>query len=133
MITVKTILEGNQEGLTNDEKEILNDAINQIDNIVDFRKIEKMIPEIRYTMQESILSEIPLDLFNRLLNVTLRMSKFILQFEDGSSKTYRDLYKEIETNEGANETFEDIVFETVCLKKRLTEALTDLMIRKAAC
>ena len=133
MITVKTILEGNQEGLTNDEKEILNDAINQIDNIVDFRKIEKMIPEIRYTMQESILSEIPLDLFNRLLNVTLRMCKFILQFEDGSTKTYKDIYKEIEKNEGASETFEDIVFETVCLKSKLTEALTDLMNKKAAC
>jgi hypothetical protein len=133
MITVKTILNGTIEKLTNDEREIVSDAIAQIDNTVDFGKIQKMIPEIKENMQNSILAEIPLDLFNRLLNVTLRMSKFILQFEDGSQKTYRDLYHEIEKNEGANETFEDIVFETVCLKKRLTEALTDLMTKKAAC
>lgn len=133
MITVKNILENNIEGLNADEKEMVANAISQINNTVDFKKIEKMIPEIRYTMQDSILAEIPLDLFNRLLNVTLRMSKFILQFEDGSQKTYRDLYKEIEKSEGATETFEDIVFETVCLKKRLTEALTDLMTKKAAC
>nr|DAN31329.1 MAG TPA: hypothetical protein [Caudoviricetes sp.] len=133
MITVKTILEGNMENLTNDEKEIVNDAINQIDNIVEFKKIQSAIPEIKENMQNSILSKIPLELFNRLLNVTLRMSKFMLQFEDGTSKTYRDIYKEIEQNEGASETFEDIVFETVCLKKRLTEALTEVMTGKAAC
>lgn len=133
MITVKNILNNNTENLTKDEKDMVADAISQIDNIVDFKKIQKMIPEIKENMQSSILAEIPLDLFNRLLNVTLRMSKFILQFEDGTSKTYRDLYKEIEKNEGASETFEDIAFETVCLKSRLTEALTDLMTKKAAC
>ena len=133
MITVKTILENNLEGLNDDEKSMVADAISQIDNVVDFKKIAAAIPEIRYTMQESILAELPLDLFNRLLNVTLRMSKFILQFEDGSQKTYRDLYKEIEKSEGASETFEDIVFETVCLKSRLTEALTEVMTKKAAC
>lgn len=133
MITVKNILNNNLEGLSNDERDMVADAISQIDNIVDFGKIQKMIPEIRNTMKESILSEIPLDLFNRLLNITLKMSKFILQFEDGTVKTYRDIYKEIEKSEGASETFEDIVFETVCLKGRLTEALTDLMTKKAAC
>ena len=133
MITVKHILNNNTEGLSNDEKEMVQDAVSQIDKVIEFKKIAAAIPEIRYTMQESILAEIPLDLFNRLLNVTLRMSKFILQFEDGSKKTYRDLYHEIEKNEGASETFEDIVFETVCLKGRLTEALTEVMTRKAAC
>ena len=133
MITVKTILEGNMENLTNDERDMVQDAISQIDNQVEFKKIQAAIPEIKETMRNSILSEIPLDLFNRLASVTIRMSQFILQFEDGSQKTYRDLYHEIEKNEGASETFEDIVFETVCLKKRLTEALTDLMTKKAAC
>lgn len=129
MLTVKNILNNNTEGLNDDEKSMLKDAISQIDNKVDFVKIAKMIPEIRNTMKESILAEIPLDLFNRLANITIKMSKFIMQFEDGSQKTYRDLYKEIEKNEGANETFEDIVFETVCLKKRLTEALTEVMTK----
>jgi hypothetical protein len=133
MITVKTILEGNMENLTNDERDMVQDAISQIDNVVEFQKIEKMIPEIRNTTKESILAEIPLDLFNRLASVTIRMSQFIMQFEDGSQKTYRDLYKEIEKSEGATETFEDIVFETVCLKSKLTEALTEVMTRKAAC
>lgn len=133
MITVKHILENNTKGLNNEEKNMVANAISQINNTVDFVKIAKMIPEIRYTMQDSILSEIPLELFNRLLNVTLRMCKFILQFEDGYVKTYRDIYKEIEKNEGASETFEDIVFETVCLKSKLTEALTEVMTRKAAC
>ena len=133
MITVKTILENNTENLNDDEKSMVYEAISQIDDIVDFKKIQAAIPEIKENMQKSILSEIPLDLFNRLLKVTIRMSQFILQFEDGSTKTYRDIYKEIEKSEGASETFEDYVFETVCLKKRLTEALTDLMSKKAAC
>ena len=133
MIIVKTILEGNMENLTNNEREIVSDAIAQIDDVVDFKKIEKMIPEIKENMQNSILAKIPLDLFNRLANITIKMSKFILQFEDGHQKTYRNIYEEILKNEGANETFEDIVFETVCLKRRLTEALTDLMTNKAAC
>lgn len=133
MITVKTILENNTNGLTNDERDMVQDAVSQIDNIVDFKKIAAAIPEIKENMQNSILAEIPLDLFNRLLKVTIRMSQFILQFEEGKEKTYRDLYHEIEKNEGASETFEDIVFETVCLKKRLTEALTEVMNKKAAC
>lgn len=133
MITVKNILEENLEGLTNDEKDMVADAISQIDNVVDFKKIAAAIPEIKENMQNSILAKIPLDLFNRLLKVTIRMYQFILQFEEGKEKTYRDLYHEIEKSEGASETFEDIVFETVCLKKRLTEALTDLMTKKAAC
>lgn len=133
MITVKNILNNNTDGLTNDEKTMVADAISQIDDQVDFKKIEKIIPEIKENMRNSILAEIPLDLFNKLANVTIKMSKFILQFEDGSVKTYRDIYKEIETNEGASETFEDIVFETVCLKSKLTEALTEVMTKKAAC
>lgn len=133
MITVKNILNNNTEKLTDDEKAMVADAISQIDNVVDFKKITAAIPEIKENMQNSILAEIPLDLFNRLLKVTIRMSQFILQFEEGKEKTYRDIYKEIEKNEGASETFEDIVFETVCLKKRLTEALADLMTKKAAC
>lgn len=133
MITVKNILNNNTEGLNADERDMVNDAISQIDNVVEFQKIEKMIPEIRNTMRESILAEIPLDLFNRLASVTIRMSQFIMQFEDGTQKTYRDIYKEIEKSEGASETFEDIVFETVCLKNKITEALTEVMTRKAAC
>ena len=129
MITVKNILNENFEGLNNDERDMVKDAISQIDDKVDFRKIEKMIPEIRNTMKESILSKIPLELFNKLANVTIRMSQFIMQFEEGKEKTYRDIYKEIEKSEGASETFEDIVFETVCLKGRLTEALVEVMTR----
>ena len=127
MITVKNILTGNLEGLNKDEKEMMQDAISQIDKVVDFKKIQATIPEIRNTMKESILAKIPLDLFNRLVSTTIRMSQFILQFEDGKTKTYRDIYKEIENNNGATETFEDIVFETVCLKSKLTEALTEVM------
>ena len=133
MITVKNILNNNTENLTKDEKDMVADAISQIDNIVDFGKIQKMIPEIRETMRNSILAEIPLDLFNKLANVTIKMSQFIMQFEDGTEKTYRKIYEEIEKSEGASETFEDIVFETVCLKGKLTEALTEVMTKKAAC
>lgn len=133
MITVKNILENNMENLTHDEKDMVANAISQIDDKVDFKKKESIIPEIRNTMRESILSKIPLDLFNRLVSVTIRMSQFILQFEEGTHKTYRDIYHEIEKNEGATETFEDIVFETVCLKSKLTEALKEVMLEGAAC
>lgn len=133
MITVKNILNNDLGGLTNDERGMVQDAISQINDVVNFKKIESIIPEIRNTMRESILSKIPLDLFNKLVSTTIRMSQFILQFEDGTQKTYRDIYKEIEQNEGASETFEDIVFETVCLKSKLTEALKEVMLEGAAC
>ena len=129
MIKVKNILNGDMTGLNDDEKEMVNEAITQINDIVDFKKIENMIPEIRNNMRESVLAKIPLDLFNRLASVTIRMCQFLLQFEEGKEKTYREIYKEIEHNEGASETFEDIVFETVCLKKKVTEALTEIMTK----
>ena len=131
MLTIKSILNGNSEGLNEKEMEIFRSETARLDEVVPYKELEKSIPEIRTNVTDSLGEFVSSETLNKLISTSIRSAQFTLQFE-GSAKTFREVYEQASTPDHID-VINSLIQDAAMLLGKVQEELANSLLEKAAC
>lgn len=131
MLTIKNILEGNQEGLNERELEIFNSEVARLNDPVPYRELEKSITAIRQNVKESLGEFITKETLEKMISTAIRSAQYTMQFE-GSAKTFKELYQQAATPDH-EETINELIQDAAMLLGKVQSEMAESLLRKAAC
>lgn len=131
MLTIKSILNGNSTGLSNNELEIFNAERNRLDEVVPYRDLQNSIPEIRKNVETSLGEFVSPETIEKMISTAIRSAQFTLQFE-GEAVTFKEVYEKSATPDH-EDVINGLIQDAAVLLEKVQEELTNSLIKKAAC
>lgn len=130
MLTIKSILENNAEGLNKNELEIFHSEVHRLDEPVPFKELEKSVTLIRTNVTDSLGEFISLETLEKMISTAIRSAQFTLQFE-GSAKTFREVYEQASTPDH-EDVINSLIQDAAMLLGKVQSEMTNSLL-KAAC
>jgi hypothetical protein len=129
MLTIKSILNGNSTGLSNNELEIFNAERNRLDDVVPYRELQNSIPEIRKNVETSLGEFVSPETLQKMISTAIRSAQFTLQFE-GSAKTFREVYQQASTPDH-EDVINSLIQDAAILLGKVQSEMAESLLKKA--